>query len=71
MGAFEVVETLPHCEPAVQLLQPRHNHSLELSVELLVVDSVGPFALAEPSIQGRTDTAVWKSMHGEVGDGAG
>src|SRR5216683_909006 len=45
MGALEVVETLPDCEPAVQLLEPRDHDSFELPVELLVVDSVRPFGL--------------------------
>ncbi len=45
MGALEVVETLSDCKPAVQFLEPRHHHSVELPVKLLVVDSVGPLSL--------------------------
>ena len=45
MGALKVVEALPDGEPAIQLLEPGYHHSIELPVELLVIDSVRSFSL--------------------------
>ena len=49
MRSVEVVEGLPLLEPVVEQLGVADDHTLELAVELLLVDPVGPLDLSVQS----------------------
>lgn len=62
MGPFKVVEALPGLEPAIEFIEAGDDHSLELTIELFVVDSVRPFCLPVQIGTARPNVAVLDAL---------